>query len=181
MNTFFCNFINRDCRGPSPFEFQTDRTEVRNMKYEVDSYTLEYMENENKYYISFVDSVKQECRIEINKEIFDTYMKSKKAYIKIKNENSRHLEQSQLTEIDIYKRAFNETENVEEKVIKNIEKENLNEALKMLTDAQLRRIDLHIINEFTIRDVARLEKVQKKQIQKSLELGIKKIKKFFQK
>ena len=151
------------------------------MKYEVDSYTLEYMENENKYYISFVDSVKQECRIEINKEIFDTYIKSKKAYIKIKNENSRHLEQSQLTEIDIYKRAFDETENVEEKVIKNIEKENLNEALKMLTDVQLRRVDLHIIKEFTIRDIARLEKVQKKQIQKSLELGIKKIKKFFQK
>ena len=63
---------------------------------------------------------------------------------------------------------------------KNIEKEKVNEALKDLTSTQFRRIDLHIVNEITIRDVAKLEKVQKSQIQKSLELGLKKIKKFFE-
>ena len=145
------------------------------MRYEVDSYTLEYVEDEDKYYISFRDSVEQDCRIE-----FDTYIKSKKAYIKIKNETSRHLEQSDLTEEDMYKRAFEPVESVEETVIKNIEKEKVNEALKDLTSTQFRRIDLHIVNEITIRDVAKLEKVQKSQIQKSLELGLKKIKKFFE-
>ena len=60
-----------------------------------------------------------------------------------------------------------------------LEKEKVNEALKDLTSTQFRRIDLHIVNEITIRDVAKLEKVQKSQIQKSLELGLKKIKKFF--
>lgn len=57
----------------------------------------------------------------------------------------------------------------------------MNEALKTLTDVQLRRIDLHIVNEITIRDVAKLEKVKKRQVEKSLELGLKKIKKFFEK
>lgn len=52
--------------------------------------------------------------------------------------------------------------------------------MKDLTSTQFRRIDLHIVNEITIRDVAKLEKVQKSQIQKSLELGLKKIKKFFE-
>lgn len=66
------------------------------------------------------------------------------------------------------------------KYLKNIEKEKVNEALKDLTSTQFRRIDLHIVNEITIRDVAKLEKVQKSQIQKSLELGLKKIKKFFE-
>ena len=56
------------------------------MRYEVDSYTLEYVEDEDKYYISFRDSVEQDCRIEIDKDIFDTYTNSKKTYIKIKNE-----------------------------------------------------------------------------------------------
>ena len=110
----------------------------------------------------------------------NTYTNSKKAYIKIKNETSRHLEQSDLTEEDMYKRAFEPVESVEETVIKNIEKEKVNEALKDLTSTQFRRIDLHIVNEITIRDVAKLEKVQKSQIQKSLELGLKKIKKFFE-
>lgn len=151
------------------------------MQYEVDSYTLEYMENEDKYYISFVDSVEHECRIEIDKEIFDIYMKSKKAYIKIKNETSRHLEQSVLTEEDVYNRSFNPIESVEEIVIKNIDKGKIREALKDLTGTQYKRINLHIVNEITIRDVAKIEKVQKRQIEKSLQLGLKKIKKFFEK
>ena len=151
------------------------------MQYEVDSYTLEYIEEEDKYYISFRDSAEQDCKLEIDKEIFDTYMKSKKAYIKIKNETSRHIEQSELTEEQIHTRAFETTKSAEDEAIKNIEKQKMNEALKTLTDVQLRRIDLHIVNEFTIRDVAKLEKVKKRQVEKSLELGLKKIKKFFEK
>ena len=151
------------------------------MQYKVDNYTLEYIEDEGKYYISFEDSVKQNCRIEIEKEIFDTYINSKKAYVKIKNETSRHIEQSQLTEIDIYKRAFEPEETVEEIVTKNIDKEKLKEASKELTETQARRIDLHIINKVTIRDLAKLENVQKSQIQKSLKLGLKNLKKFFEK
>ena len=151
------------------------------MQYEVDSYTLEYIEDEDKYYISFIDSAEQDSRIEIDKEIFDTYMKSKKAYIKIKNETSRHIEQSDLTEEQIYSRAFKQTESAEDEAIKNIEKQKINEALKNLTDVQFRRIDLHIVNEITIRDLAKLEKVQNSQIQKSLQLGLKKIKNFFEK
>ncbi len=151
------------------------------MQYKVDNYTLEYIEDEDKYYISFTDSVEQECRIEIEKEIFDTYIKSKRAYIKIKNETSRHLEQSVLTEEDIYARAFDKNESLEEKVIKNNEKQKMQQALQNLTETQYRRIDLHIVNDITIRDIAKLEKVKKKQIEKSLQLGLKKIKKFFEK
>lgn len=151
------------------------------MQYEVDSYTLEYNENENKYYISFIDSARKECKLEIEKEIFDIYMKSKKAYIKIKNETSRHIEHLDLSEEQLYNRSISNIESTEDKVIKNMEKQKVNEALKELTDIQLRRMELHIINEITIRDLAKLEKVQKKQIQKSLELSFKKIKNFFEK
>ena len=74
------------------------------MEYEVDSYTLEHINinGQNKYYLSFKDSVDQDCKIEIEKEIFDAYMTSRKAYTKIKNETSRHLEHLPLSEIEIY-------------------------------------------------------------------------------
>lgn len=150
------------------------------MQYKVDSYTLEYLENENKYYISFIDSAKQNCRIEIDKEIFDTYMNSKKAYIKIKNEASRFLEQSELTEEDIYNRAKFKGKNTEEVFMDNMEKEKIKQAKEKLTDTQIRRLELHIIDEITIRDLAKLEKVRKNQIEKSIQLGIKKFKKFFE-
>mgnify|MGYP002544999054 FL=1 len=151
------------------------------MQYEVDSYILEYIKEQNKYYISFIDSAKQNCKIEINKDIFDTYMKSKKAYVKIKNETSRFLEQSELTEEDIYNRARFKGKNTEETVIDNIEKERIKHAKEKLTDTQIRRLELHIIDEVTIRDLAKLENVRKKQIEKSIQLGIKKFKKFFEK
>ena len=151
------------------------------MQYKVDSYTLEYVESEDKYYISFIDSVNQECRIEIDKEIFYAYLKSKKNYIKIKNETNRHLEQSELTDEEIYNRAFEKEESIEETVMKDIEKEKMQQALKNLTEVQQRRIELHIVNNITIRDIAQLEKVRKKQIEKSLQIGLKKIKKIFAK
>lgn len=151
------------------------------MQYEVDDYTLEYIEDEEKYYISFKDSAKQDCRIEIEKEIFEIYMNSRKAYVKIKNETSRHYEHMELSDTEIYKRAFEPEETVEDIVIKNINKEKLRQARKELSDVQARRIDLHIVNEITIRDIASIENVQKSQIQKSLKLGLKNLKKFFEK
>lgn len=147
------------------------------MIYEVDSYKLEYMESEDKYYISFLDSAKQNCRIEINKEIFDIYINSRKAYTKIKNETSRHLEHFSLTEENIYNRALYEVETTEEVAIKNIERGKVNEAMNNLTDIQKRRIGLHIVNDISIRKLAKLENVQKNQIEKSLKLGMKKLRK----
>ena len=147
------------------------------MKYKVDSYILEYIENENKYYISFLDSVNQECRIEIDKEIFDIYMSSKKSYVKIKNETSRYIEQSELTEEDIYNRAKYKVKDAEEIFIDNLEREKLRKAKEKLTDTQIRRLELHIVDEVTIRDLAKLENVRKNQIEKSIQLGIKKLKK----
>ncbi len=148
------------------------------MKYRVDSYILEYIENENKYYISFLDSANQECRIEIDKEIFDIYMSSKKSYVKIKNETSRYIEQSELTEEDIYNRAKYKVKDAEEIFIDNLEREKMRKAKEKLTDTQIRRLELHIIDEVTIRDLAKLENVRKNQIEKSIQLGIKKLKKF---
>ena len=126
------------------------------MKYEVDSYVLEYLEDEDKYYISFIDSSNKECRMQ----------------------TSRHIEHSKLTEEEIYKRAVDYIESVEDNVITNIEKQQLKDAMKTLTPTQYKRIELHIINEITIRDIAKLQNVQKKQIQKSLKLSFKKIKNF---
>ena len=107
-------------------------------------------------------------------------MNSKKAYVKIKNETSRHLEQSKLTEEDIYNKSRYKVKDAEETFIDNLEKEKINQVKKQLTNTQIRRLELHIIDEITIRDLAKLEKVRKNQIEKSIQLGIKKFKKFFE-
>ncbi|MCI8519283.1 MAG: sigma-70 family RNA polymerase sigma factor [Clostridia bacterium] len=148
------------------------------MEYKVDSYTLEYIEDEDKYYISFEDSAKQECRIEIEKEIFDIYMSSKKAYIKIKNETSRHLEHSLLSEVDIYKRAFEKSNNVVDIIMQKLESEKLQAALNKLTKEQRRRILLYYDYQLTMEEIALIEKCSKQSVQESIRWGMKKLKKF---
>lgn len=148
------------------------------MEYKVDSYTLEYIEDEDKYYISFEDSAKQECRIEIEKEIFDIYMKSKKSYIKIKNETSRHLEHSLLSEVDIYKRAFEKPNNVVDIIMQKLESEKLQAALNKLTKEQRRRILLYYDYQLTMEEIALIEKCSKQSVQESIKWGMKKLKKF---
>lgn len=151
------------------------------MQFIVDEYSLEYSEEEKRYYISFKDSIGKNCRIEINKIIFEEYVESKKAYTKIRNEEYRHLDPEIETEEEIYHKSFEKNKSVEDEVLKNITITELTMAKKELTETQLRRLEMHYIDKITIREIARLENVRKKQIEKSIQLGLKKIKKFFAK
>ena len=67
---------------------------------------------------------------------------------------------------------------VEDTVIENIRKENILLAKKGLTQTQRRRIELHIEEGVKLEDLAKLEGVRKNKIDKSISLGIKKLKKF---
>ena len=178
----FCFAKIKHCRDPPMPTIRKilNWLEDLEMQYEVDCYTLEYVELEDKYYISFLDSAKQNCRIEIEKDIFDAYMNSRKAYTKIKNETSRYLEHLNFSDEGIYNRAFYKVESTEDEFLNNEEKKKINKAMDSLTDTQQRRIELHFINDITIRDIAKLENVQKSQIQKSLKAGVKKFKNFFE-
>jgi len=148
------------------------------MQYIVDDYIVEHIEETDKYYISFKDSVNRECKIEINKKIYDIYIDSKKSYTRIKNQNSRYIEQSEQTEISLYKRALNKQSGLEDILIKNIELEMLEEAKSTLTDIQRRRIKLHIENKRTLKEISEIEGVGKNKIDKSISQGMKKLKKF---
>jgi len=149
------------------------------MKFKVDSYVLEYDEEHNKYYISFEDSIGNECEMEIDEGLFNVYKDSKKKEIKLKNEKSRHLEHSEQTDNSIYVKAFYKPKSVEDEVIDNINGKILKEARKELTETQNKRIELHIIQKKSLRDLAKIENVRKKQIEKSINLGLKKIRKIF--
>ena len=151
------------------------------MQYEVDTYKLEYIEETGQYYISFKDSVKSDCRIEISKDIFETYIISKKSYIKIKNQKDRHEETDNLTEEEIYFKSINKEKGTEDKAIINIYVEQLNNGKKELTEIQRRRIELNIENGISIRELAKKEMVRTNQIEKSITLGLKKLKNFFKK
>lgn len=183
---FFC-ILNIDklifssgCRSPPHSNFKIwNLNGGKKMKFIIDSYELEYIEDENKYYISFKDSVNNECKMEIEKEIFDTYLISNKKRVSQRNENQRHIEPSNLTDVEIYHKAFNKPDSLEDEVMRRLDIEELNEAKKTLTETQLKRIELNIYKGISIRKLANIEGVRKSTIEKSIYKGFEKIKNFF--
>ena len=107
------------------------------MKYEVDSYILEYNEKTKQYFIYFKDSVNNECKLEIKKEIFDTYMKSRKEYKKIQNQYDRHEEHSTQTDISLYKKAFVNKVGLEDIVIEKISNSALRKIVKEVPEPHI--------------------------------------------
>lgn len=148
------------------------------MQYEVDEYIVEHLEELNKYYIYFKDSVNKECKLEINKSIFDAYIESKRAYTRIKNHEDRYVEKSEQTEISLCTKAFNKPKNIEDEFIENMELKKLEKAKELLTAKQRRRIELHIEDGKTIPEIAQIEGVCRSKIDKSIAQGLKKLKKF---
>lgn len=149
------------------------------MRYEVDEYVIEHLQETDKYYIYFKDSAGKDCKLEIKKEIFDTYIESRKNYIKIKNQKTRYEEQSEQTEISLSTKAFYKQASMEDSIIRNAELEKLKKAKETLTDTQRKRIELHIENGITLNKIAEIEGVRKNKIDKSIAQGMKKLKKFF--
>lgn len=148
------------------------------MRYEVDNYIVEHIAETNKYYIYFKDSVNNECKIEIDKQIYEAYIESKRAYKKIKNQKTRHEENSEQTEISLYSKALIKQKSVEDEVQEKIEREKIKRAKSILTKTQKRRMELYIEEGMSLGKIAQIEGVGKSKIDKSIAQGIKKIKKF---
>ena len=147
------------------------------MQYIVDSYILEYIENEEKYYISFKDSIGKQCRIEINREIFEEYMKSRKCYKKIQNEYDRHEEQSKLTEISLYNRCIKKNKNLEDEIIKGINEELIIKTIWKLPTPQNKRVYMNLIKELSMGEIAKIEACSISAISQSISIGIKELQK----
>ena len=152
------------------------------MQYEVDTYKLEYNEEMNKYYILFKDSSGKECKLEINEEIFNVYMKSKKEYKKIQNQYDRHEEHSQQTEINLYQKSVIKGDNVEDIVINKLMCSELKRMIREIPTPHNKRLEMYLFNEMTIQEIAIKENRDERTIRYSISKGIseitKKIKKF---
>ena len=145
------------------------------MKYEVDSYILEYNEKKKKYFIYFKDSVNNECKLEIKKEIFDTYMKSRKEYKKIQNQYDRHEEHSTQTDISLYKRAFVNKVGLEDIVIEKISNSALRKIVKEVPEPHNHRLEMYFFEGMTIKEIASKESKNERTIRYSISKGISEI------
>lgn len=191
---FFCRIrkcrliFSRGCRSPPPFDLKNFKSNGGNKmdkrpkrsRDKYNPYILHSEKSKNIYRVSFSNIHKME-NIKISKKIFDQLDEFEKEDARQIQEIKRHYEQNTVTESTLNKRAFNKPEDVDEIVIKNIYNEKLAKALETLTKDQRRRILLYYDYQLTIEEIARIEGCAKQSVQESIEWGIKKLKKFFEK
>lgn len=151
------------------------------MQYEVDTYKLEFDDNSNKHYIFFKDSIGNECKLEINEEIFNVYMKSKKEYKKIQNQYDRYEEHSEQSEKNLYEKCTITEESVEDIIIKKETYRDLRKTVKKVSSPHNKRVDMYFLKEMTIQEIASKEGKNERTIRYSIKKGINEIIKKFKK
>ncbi len=143
-------------------------------------YILQSEKDKNIYKVIF-NNIDEIVNIEISKEIFEALDEFEKEDARQIQKKLRHHELNHITEKKLNKRAFYKQKNVDEILITKINNEKLEEVMDKLTREQRRRILLYYDYEMTMEEISIIDGCSKQSVQESIEWGMKKIRKFFEK
>lgn len=138
-------------------------------------------ENNGKYYLSFKDGQGVQHEMEIEKNLFDVLNRFELDDLSILNEWDRHIEHFEQTEQSLNRRASYKAESFEEVVLRNIEYEQLHNAIATLTETQQRRLTLYYFRGLTYKRIAEMEGCSASAVGGSICAAIENIKKFLSK
>ena len=137
-------------------------------------YTL-HKENE-RYYVSFIDSNNKFQKIEISQEVFESFNKFELEDVSQMNEYDRHLEHSEVYEHTLHKKKDSREWSLEE-YFENVQiTENLHMAISKLTEVQKRRLNKYYFEEKTFDKIALEEGCTYQCVQRSVYRAVEKIK-----
>lgn len=137
-------------------------------------YTL-HMEN-GKYYILFVDVNNDIQRVEVSKQIFESFNKFELEDISQMNEYDRHYEHSEIYENALHRRNVSDIQLLEEYFDNAQDAENLHMAVNKLSEVQKRRLNKYYFEEKTFDKIALEEGCTYQCVQRSVYRAVEKIK-----
>ncbi len=137
-------------------------------------YTL-HMEN-GKYYILFVDVNNHIQRVEVSKQIFESFNKFELEDISQMNEYDRHYEHSEIYENALHRRNVSDIQLLEEYFDNAQDAENLHMAISKLPEVQKRRLNKYYFEEKTFDEIALEEDCTYQCVQRSVYRAVEKIK-----
>lgn len=134
-------------------------------------------ENDGRHYLSFKDGQGVRHEMEIEKDLFDVLNRFELDDLSILNEWDRHIEHFEQTEQSLNSRACAKAESVEEVILRNIEYEQLHQAIATLTETQQRRLTLYYFRGLTYKRIAEMEGCSVSAVGDSISVAIENIKK----
>lgn len=137
-------------------------------------------ELDGKYYIEFADGQRKEQCMEIRTELYEVFDRSELDDLKYLNIIDRHIEQSEIYEITMYKRSRQSGESAENEAIRNIILNDLYTAISKLPKIQRRRLILYYFVGLTYEQIAEMEGCSFQAIAKSVTIAEKNLKKLLE-
>lgn len=140
-------------------------------------YTLGYDDNKKTYTVQFVDNLKVAHTIEVSDKIYEAFDKFELEDISQIHKYRKHIERNEVYEETLYHRAIDFSVSVEDQVEDNMLKESLKDAINELPEIQRRRLQKYFFEDKTYEEIANEEGISAKNVWKSINIALDKIKK----
>lgn len=166
------------CRSPpANLNFQKFRLEETEVFDNTNPYTIRFEETDGRkrYFVAFTDGQGNFRETEVSKAVYMEFCHFIKRERNLRRSDERHLEQSELTEETLCRRAVHKPKPVDDAVNDNIRMERLNRAIMELPEIQKRRFMLHFDLGLTYEQIGAMEGCTKMPIKRSIDRAIEKI------
>ncbi len=145
-------------------------------KYRDNPYTLNYIEEENIYIVSFKDVKGQLQSIQVSREIYKAFDRFELDDLSEMNEYDNHIEHSEIFENKLEIRVKDKPISLEDEMIRKATFDELKKAIDTLPEIQKRRIKKYYFEDKTQQEIADEENVDIRAIQYTLNIALKKLK-----
>ena len=136
---------------------------------------IEETNGQKRYFVAFIDGQGIFRESEVSYEVYTQFCRFVKCERNLRRSDERHLEQSELTEETLCRRAVHKPKPVDDAVNDNIRMERLNRAIIELPEIQKRRFMLHFDLGLTYEQIGAMEGCTKMPIKRSIDRAIEKI------
>ena len=136
---------------------------------------IEETNGQKRYFVTFIDGQGIFRESEVSYEVYTQFCRFVKCERNLRRSDERHLEQSELTEETLCRRAVHKPKPVDDAVNDNIRMERLNRAIMELPEIQKRRFMLHFDLGLTYEQIGAMEGCTKMPIKRSIDRAIEKI------
>jgi len=140
-------------------------------------YTLrtEEIEGTTHYFVSFKDGQAIMRETEVTHTVYLEFCRFVKCERNLRRSDERHIEQSEVMDETLYKRALHSSKSVEETIIGNDMASQLYAAIEKLPDIQRRRFLLYYEIRLTYEQIAEMEECTKRAVKFSVDIAKEKV------
>lgn len=131
--------------------------------------TVEVIDGVSHFFVEFSDINSKKHTIEVDEKIYEEFRKFKSIEKHQQNHFERHIEHISLSDEEIHKRTGSKKESVEETIIRELQNEELRQAINTLSAIQKRRLLLYFEHELTFEKIAKLESCSVMSIKRSID------------